>query len=74
MEIYFHQLARKLDKESPGWRKRYVIFLDGAVSLTLVVFLNLYLFLQAYHQSEHTQRVMETLQLPILLVAPHGYR
>ena len=33
----------------------------------------LFLLIQSYHQSEHAQRVMETLQLTILLVAPHGY-
>ena len=32
MEIYLHKLCNKLDREKPGWREHYVIFLDGAVS------------------------------------------
>ena len=39
MEIYLHNLCNKLDKEKPGWRKNFVIFLDGAVSDIIVSFL-----------------------------------
>ena len=38
MEVYLHQLCNKLNKEKPGWRNDYVIFLDGAVSAIQVVF------------------------------------
>ena len=38
MEIYLVQLAKKLDREKPGWRNTYVIFLDGAVSDSIVCF------------------------------------
>ena len=39
MEIYLHKLCNKLDKEKPGWRDNFVIFLDGAVSNIIVSFL-----------------------------------
>lgn len=41
MEIFLHQLATKLDRETPGWRERFVIFLDGAVSRVRATFLTL---------------------------------
>ena len=36
MEIFLHQLASNLDRERPGWREQFVIFLDGAVSLVRI--------------------------------------
>ncbi len=45
MEVYLHKLCNKLDKEKPGWRKDFVIFLDGAVSDKIVIFsINNYFF------------------------------
>ena len=43
MEIYLHKLANKLNKEKPGWRKNFVIFLDGAVSWKFKIFLPIFL-------------------------------
>ena len=46
MEVYLHKLCNKLDREKPGWRNTFVIFLDGAVSDSIVCFLiDNYLFL-----------------------------
>ena len=45
MEVYLHQLCNKLNKEKPGWRKDFVIFMDGAVSDIKVFFsINKYFF------------------------------
>ena len=38
MEVYLHKLCNKLDREKPGWRNTFVIFLDGAVSDSIVCF------------------------------------
>ena len=38
MEVYLHKLCNKLDREKPGWRNTFVIFLDGAVSDIKLIF------------------------------------
>jgi len=57
MEIYFHQLAAKLDRERPSWREDSVIITDNA----------------PYHVSASTQRVLQDLRIPILFFGPHSY-
>ena len=57
MEIYFHQLAAKLDKERPNWRNDSVLVTDNA----------------SYHVSAYTQRVLQDLRFPVLFLGPHSY-
>jgi len=45
MELYFRQLARKLDQERPFWRTDTVILIDGA----------------RYHQTTGTFKLFEEL-------------
>lgn len=57
MEIFFQQLALKLDKERPNWRKDTVILIDNA----------------PYHTCKATLKVLEGLKLPVLFTGPHSY-
>jgi len=57
MEIYFHQLAAKLDRERPNWRADTVVVTDNA----------------PYHISASTQKVLQDLRIPILFFGPHSY-
>ena len=57
MDIYFHHLAAKLDKERRDWRENTVIILDNA----------------SYHSSQTTLNTMEKLNLPILYTGPNSY-
>ena len=57
MELFFHSLARTLDKERTDWRKDTVLLLDNA----------------PYHTGVSTLKLFEKLKLPILFPAPHSY-
>ena len=57
MEIFFRQLALKLDKERPNWRGDTVLVLDNA----------------PYHTSKSTMRLLEALDIPVLFTGPHSY-
>ena len=57
MEIYFHQLCAKLDKERPEWRKDSIVVTDNA----------------CYHNSASTLRVLKDLRVPVLFFGPHSY-
>ena len=57
MEIYFHHLAAKLDKERPQWRENSVILLDNA----------------AYHNSSSTISLLQGLRIPVMFFGPHSY-
>ena len=57
MEIFFHQLVKKLDRERRDWRKDTVIIIDNA----------------PYHTSNGCLKVFESLDLPILFTGPHSY-
>ncbi len=57
MELFFHSLARTLDKERPDWRKDTVILMDNA----------------PYHTGGATLKLFERLRLPILFTGPHSY-
>ena len=57
MEIYFHQLAAKLDKERPNWRSDSCIITDNA----------------PYHVSASTMKVLKDLRIPILFFGTHSY-
>ena len=57
MEIFFQDLARKLDEERPYWRKNTIILLDNA----------------PYHHGAGMSKVFEKLQMPICYTGPHSY-
>ena len=57
MEIYFHCLAAKLDRERPNWRDDSIVVFDGA----------------AYHRSASTLRVLSELKVPVMFFGPHSY-
>lgn len=57
MDIYFHHLVAKLDRERRYWRQNTVIILDNA----------------SYHNSQLTLKTFEKLDLPILYTGPNSY-
>ena len=57
MEIYFHHLVGKLDRERPDWRDDTVLLLDGA----------------SYHKSSSTLSVFKSLRIPVMILGPHSY-
>ena len=57
MEIFFRQLANKLDRERKNWRDDTIIILDNA----------------PYHTSSTSLKIFEALDLPILFTGPHSY-
>ena len=57
MEIFFHALVKKLDKERPNWREDTIIMLDNAT----------------YHKSVTTLKLLQSLQVPTLYTGPHSY-
>ena len=57
MEIFFKNLAKKLDEERKDWRFDSLIFLDNA----------------PYHTSESTLKLFKDLSLPICFTGPHSY-
>ena len=57
MELFFRELAAKLDGERPGWRSSMIILVDGA----------------PYHQSDDFLLVAAKLKLPYMILGPHSY-
>ena len=57
MSLYLRELAKLLDKERRGWRKKVVLLLDGA----------------PYHVSSEALAVMKELDLPVCFLGPHSY-
>jgi len=57
MQIYFHHLCAKLDRERPQWREDSVILLDGA----------------KYHTSTSTLTLLADLRVPVMFFGPHSY-
>lgn len=57
MEIYLHQLVRKLDEERPGWRQSTLLMWDNA----------------PYHSTPSTLNVLEKLKVPVIFTGPHSY-
>ena len=57
MELFFRDLARKLDAERKDWRSDTLIMLDNA----------------PYHTSQVTINLFKSLQLPICFTGPHSY-
>jgi hypothetical protein len=57
MQVFFHHLAAKLDREDRDWRRKTIILLDGA----------------SYHQSAQILKVFKYLRLPIMFLGPNSY-
>ena len=57
MKIFFHALVKKLDAQSPHWRRDTIILLDNA----------------SYHTSSATLKVLEELGVQVLFTGPHSY-
>jgi transposase len=57
MEIFFHNLCRKLEKENPNFRENLVLLLDNA----------------AYHTCPATLAVIKKLKLQVLFTDPNSY-
>ena len=57
MELFFRDLARKLDGERKDWRSDTLIVLDNA----------------PYHTSQVTIDLFKNLRLPICFTGPHSY-
>ena len=57
MGLFIQELAQKLDKERPNWRRDTLWIWDGA----------------SYHQSEETMKLLEHFKVPIMFLGPHSY-
>jgi len=57
MELYFHQLTAKLDKERPNWRDNSILCLDNA----------------SYHHSTSTLNLFRDLKIPVIFFGAHSY-
>ena len=57
MELFYHHLCAKLDKERPKWRDDTIIMHDNA----------------SYAVSEAAHRIYRDLQLPMMFTGPHSY-
>lgn len=57
MLLFMLHLCKKLDKETPGWRKRTVFLLDGA----------------RYHTSDETREHLKKLNVKVVYSAPYSY-
>jgi hypothetical protein len=57
MELFFRDLATRLDQQRPMWRRDTIIIVDGA----------------KYHQSKDFLPIAAELRLPYMLLGPHSY-
>lgn len=57
MLLFLLHLCKRLDKESPGWRKKTVFLLDGA----------------KYHTSDETRDHLNKLNVQVIYSAPYSY-
>ena len=57
IDIFFRQLAQKLNKERSDWRNDTVIILDNAT----------------YHTCPASLKLFESLRIPIMFTGPHSY-
>ena len=57
MGIFIERLSLKLDKTNPHWRNNTIICWDGA----------------AYHKAAGTQKLLERLNVPIMMLGPYSY-
>ena len=71
MELFFKNLALKLDSEDARWRENTVILLDNVSTIYSSPDL---IFLQAsYHTSAAAYDMMAALQLPVIFTGAHSY-
>ena len=57
LEIFFHNLCRKLEKENPKYKENVVLLLDNA----------------SYHTCPATLSVLKKLKIPVLFTGPNSY-
>ena len=57
MDLFFKELAVKLDKDRPNWRQQTIILLDNA----------------SYHCSKETIAMLKTQRIPTMFLGPYSY-
>ncbi len=57
MDLFFKELAMKLDKDRPNWRQQTIILLDNA----------------SYHCSKETIAMLKTQRIPTMFLGPYSY-
>ena len=78
MGVFVEKLCLKLDQQNPHWRNTHILTWDGKCrppGCSIVLFAHQYLFTigAPYHRAAGTKKMLERLQVPIMMSGPYSY-